>query len=250
MFTKLLLPCKVNIFDELTSSSQFENVVSGRMGAVLLDVRTELIPIVRTTTKYTNPAQPFASIHYDIIDKIREATQNKSLQFNNALVEIYNSHYTIMGYHSDQALDLEKDSFICVFSCYQNPTGKGIRTLKVKNKETNTFFDVAMEHNSIILFSIDDNKKHQHKIILEQSKENNVWCGVTFRLSKTFIKFVDTVPCLHPIGKPLRIATKEEETIFYKQRSEENKTIDFDYPEIGYTISESDLMDVKSVGGR
>ena len=39
-----------------------------------------------------------------------------------------------MKYHSDQALDLADNSYICIFSCYDNPIN--LRTLRIKNKLT------------------------------------------------------------------------------------------------------------------
>ena len=76
---------------------------------------------------------------------------------------------------------------------------------------------------------------------------DNKWLGITFRLSKTFIKFVDDKPHIvtddGKLGKELRIATNFEKKEFYKHKSNENAYDGiYNYPEIDYTISKSDLM--------
>jgi hypothetical protein len=125
-----------DIFDELSKSTVFENLVEGRQGANLIDHNNNLIPLVRTTTIYNNSVQPFLPIHYNIINKIKEAT-NKDLLFNNAMIEIYDEKYTKMRYHTDQSLDLQPNSFICIFLCYHNFLSYGTRKLKINSKETN-----------------------------------------------------------------------------------------------------------------
>ena len=51
------------------------------------------------------------------------------------MIEIYDSKYCKMGFHTDQSLDLQENSYIGIFSCYNDPTTKDLRKLKVKNKE-------------------------------------------------------------------------------------------------------------------
>jgi hypothetical protein len=241
MFIKIGLDYKQNLFPELLTQTTFEDVTGGRKGAVLVDMRKGLIPIVRTTTKYTNPAQKFKSLHYDIMNKIRESINIEDIGFNNALIEVYDNQYCTMGFHTDQALDLADNSYIAIYSCYENPS-LNPRKLIIKNKQTNQQLELIMEHNSVILFSTTTNQQHLHKIILENVNGNNRWLGITFRLSKTFLQHIDNVPFL---GKNvLTLATGEETKNFYKLRSEENKSIEYKYPEINYTISPSDLMPI------
>lgn len=87
---------------------------------------------MRTTTIYRNLNQKFLDIHYNIIESIKKATNNNNLQFNNALIEIYNCDYNKMGFHTDQSLDLEQNSYICIFSCYSDPYTKDFRILRTK----------------------------------------------------------------------------------------------------------------------
>ena len=42
----------------------------------------------------------------------------------------------------------------------------------------------------------------------------------------------------------LRLANDKEKSEFYKLRSNENKLIEYVYPELDYTISKSDLMQI------
>ena len=256
MFAKFIIDYQTNIFKELSKSIDFEDITNGRQGAVLVDIKlsSKIIPIVRTTTSYNKPAQQFLPIHYDIIENIKKVTKFDGLEFNNALIEIYDSKYRSMKYHSDQSLDLADDSYICIFSCYDNPID--IRKLKIKEKTTGECLDILLENNSVVLFSLSTNSKYLHKIILESNTSNNKWLGITFRLSKTFIKFVDEIPYFikfvdeipyfYTNNKILRTANSEDEKKeFYKNRSKENLNVGHNYPEFDYTISVSDVLSVK-----
>ncbi|KAJ9658008.1 hypothetical protein H2198_003977 [Neophaeococcomyces mojaviensis] len=169
-FRTYTLPVKDKIFAELLASVQFEALGKGRQGAVLVKTdETNRIPIVRTTTKYTAPAQHFQSIHEQLAQQIRKFA-SLSTGFNNALIEIYTNAYTTMGSHSDQALDLADESFIAVFSCYEHPElATSPRMLVVESKESGGEFQIAMTHNSVIVFSTDTNRRFKHKIVLDTS---------------------------------------------------------------------------------
>jgi hypothetical protein len=117
MFYKIDLTYSDN-FRSLSTGTIFEDITKGRKGAVLADLTSDKVPLVRTTTRYNNPVQAFTDVHYQLMDIIRSVDSN--LLFNNALIEIYNDNYVTMGFHSDQALDLEENSYICIFSCYEN----------------------------------------------------------------------------------------------------------------------------------
>ena len=245
MFEKFTIDIQTNLFEQLANSCEFEDVVIGRKGANLVDCSNDLVPIVRTTTKYNNPVQRFSPIHYDMVDAIRTITNRNDLSFNSALIEIYNKEYRTMGFHSDQALDLADGSYICVFSCYENPTDvSGVRKLKIRNKITSEDSEIVLSHNLVVLFSMETNNENTHKIHLEGNPStDNRWLGITFRLSKTFIKFINEIPYFYPqMDKVLRLANDGETREFYKLRGGENSNIGFDYPEIYYSICASDLL--------
>lgn len=209
-----------------------ENICKGRLGSVLVQPDGSNIPIVRTTTVYEK-SQIFKPIHLKIIDDISKITNTS---FNNALIEIYDDSYCNMGFHSDQALDLADNSYICLFSCYETePTN--YRKLKIQNKKTKELSEVILENNSVVLFSTKTNREYLHKIVLEKHS-NTRWLGITFRLSKTFVNFIDGKPYVN--DKLLRLATDEEKKEFFKLKNREN--IDCEKPpDIEYTISGSDL---------
>ncbi len=242
-----------NVFDELSSSVEFENVAKGRIGNHLVKISDKGIPIVRTTTLYTTPAHDFGSIHQQVLQSIKDANQidfANELDFNNALIEIYDCNYSKMKYHSDQCMDLESDSYIGLFTCYENPsqlTDRLLRRLKIKNKETEEEFEIPLQHNSIVLFSLATNTKYLHKIVLESfsglksSESDNRWLGITFRKSKTFIQFNDGKPCFSD-GELLVLADDEQKKEFFKLRGEENNNINFVYPKMAYTLSLGDTM--------
>lgn len=245
MFSKYIINSDTNLFDDLLTSVDFEDITIGRKGAILIDNNNDLIPIVRTTTNYNNPAQKFKDIHHKLIDMIRKVSNNDNLKFNNATIELYDSRYKKMGYHTDQSLDLEDNSYICIFSCYDDISTTDIRKLKVRNKISNDEFEFSLEHNSLIIFSTDTNKKHQHKIMLDKSTLNKKWLGITFRLSKTYIKFDNNIPYFYPDNIILKMATQEERKQFMKLKGLENSTVEYVYPKITYTISSNDLMQIK-----
>ena len=247
MFTKSLLHFDNNPFKDLSYQVEFEDITKGRMGTILVSTDDEMIPIIRTTTKYKNPVQKFNNSHFDLIKKIKESYQINDLDFNNGMIEIYDSSYYKMGFHTDQSLDLQDNSYICLFSCYDNPDNtKDYRKLKVINKLTNEQTEIILEHNSAVLFSTNNNKKHKHKIVLDPPNNSNTkWLGITLRLSKTFVKFINNLPYIYPNNKILKLANDDEQKEFYINKSKENKEINHTYPDINYTISPSDLLQIK-----
>lgn len=245
MFEKYIIDYQDDIFEQLVNSCKFENITEGRKATNLIDYKNDLIPIVRTTSVYHESIQLFKPIHYDIIDKIKRITNNNYLKFNNALIEIYDSRYRNMKFHSDQALDLADDSFICLFSCYDKQK-VNTRKLKIKNKTTLECSEISLDHNSVVLFSTTTNRNYLHKIVLEGNASNDKWLGITFRLSKTFVKFVDEIPYFYQTGIILKMANDDEKRQFIKYRSQENSSVTFCYPEINYTISVSDMLMVNT----
>jgi hypothetical protein len=64
MFEKFIINYQKNLFEDLSNSTNFENVINGRKGAILVDYKNNIVPMVRTTTIYNNPVQKFLLIHY------------------------------------------------------------------------------------------------------------------------------------------------------------------------------------------
>lgn len=247
MFYKDIINFKNNLFDELSQSANFEIITKGRKGANLFIPKIDSIPLVRTTTIYQNKSSPFLSIHYNIFNKIKNTFPFLDIDFNNALIEIYDDNYCTMGFHSDQSLDLDDNSFIGIFSCYESPNNIiSNRKLKIQNKFDKSQSEISLEHNSVVLFSTKTNKHHLHKIILD-NKNNTLWLGITFRLSKTYINFRNNIPFLllpENYDIELTLATDDEKRQFYKLRGLENKNINHEYPNITYTINPSDLLPI------
>lgn len=250
-FYKTNLSFEKNLFNELLNQIEFENVANGRIGNHLVKVSDSGIPIVRTTTKYNISAHTFSLTHNTIVDSINDSLEHlPSVNFNNALIEVYDSSYTKMKYHSDQCLDLVANSYIGLFSCYEKPnelTEQSIRKLKIKDKITNKEFEISLTHNSFILFSLSANSRFFHKIVLEQVpkqkplQSENKWLGITLRESKTFILFKNNLAYLEN-GKLLELATDDQQKEYFKLRGEENKSMNFIYPQIDYTLSKADTL--------
>ncbi|MEY9927514.1 hypothetical protein ABH926_002148 [Catenulispora sp. GP43] len=238
------LSAKADVVEELSASVSWEDVGKGRRGAVLVKVgEAGDVPLVRTTTGYGNPAQRFRPVHDQLAQRIQERAA-LSVGFNNALIEGYTNAYTTMGAHSDQALDLADESSIAVFSCYRHPEAGPPRKLIFESKESGgEKFEVALVHNGVVVFSVDLNRRLRHRIVLEGPAENadNQWLGVTFRTSKTLVRFRDEEVRL-PQGARLTAADDDQRREFYRLRRRENTEVDFTYPLLAYTVSESDLM--------
>jgi hypothetical protein len=205
---------------------------------------TGCIPIVRTTIKYSTPAQRFQSIHDRLAWQI-ETIASLGVGFNNALVENYTNAYATMGSHSDQALDLANESSIAIFSCYQYPDrADPPRKLIFESKESgDDSIEIPLTYNSVVVFSVDTNRRLKHKIVLDKSSQppENQWLGITFRSSKTLMRFRDEHPYFLDDTR-LTLANDEQRQEFYYLRHRENNEPNFTYPQITYTISESDLM--------
>ncbi|MEU0404119.1 alpha-ketoglutarate-dependent dioxygenase AlkB [Streptomyces sp. NPDC006197] len=239
-----VLPTEESLFAELSASARLEDLGKGRRGAVLTKTdEAGGTPLVRTTTRYGSPAQNFRAVHERLAQQIQERAA-LSVGFNNALIEIYTNAYTTMGGHSDQALDLAGDSFIAVFSCYRNPEAGPPRKLIFESKGIGgEKFEIPLAHGSVVAFSVESNRRLRHKIVLDKPARaaDNQWLGVTFRTSKTFVRFRDGHAYL-PQGARLMPADDEQRREFYQLRRRENNEKDFIYPPLTYTISESDLM--------
>ncbi|MGW7412339.1 hypothetical protein [Streptomyces sp. NPDC054863] len=238
------LPTEENLFAELSASARWEDVGKGRRGATLTKVdESDGVPLVRTTSRYSSPTQRFRAVHERLAQQIQESAA-LSVGFNNALIESYTNAYTTMGSHSDQALDLANESFIAVFSCYQHPEAGPLRKLVFESKgSAGEKFEIPLAHHSIVAFSVDTNRRLRHKIVADKPvpAADNQWLGVTFRTSKTSVRFRDGHAYL-PQGARLMAADEEQQRDFYRLRRRENNETDFRYPLLTYTISESDLM--------
>ncbi len=237
------LPARENLFAELSASARLEDTGKGRRGAVLVKAdEAGGVPLVRTTTRYGSPAQHFRPAHDRLAQRIQECTA-LSVDFNNALIEIYTNAYRTMGGHSDQALDLADESFIAVFSCYEYPEAGPPRKLIFESKEAGgEKVEIPLAHHSIVAFSVSSNRRLRHRIVLDAPgpAADNQWLGVTFRTSKTFVRFRDGHAHL-PQGARLLPADEEQRHEFYRLRRHENRETDFTYPLLTYTVSESDL---------
>ncbi|MFB6563202.1 hypothetical protein ACFCYH_30650 [Streptomyces sp. NPDC056400] len=238
------LPTEQDLFAVLSTSARLEDTGKGRRGAVLTRIdEAEGAPLVRTTTQYSAPTQRFRTVHERLAQQVQERTAIP-VGFNNALIESYTNAYRTMGSHSDQALDLADDSFIAVFSCYQHPEASPPRKLIFESKGSGIgTFEIPLTHNGVVAFSVDSNRRFRHKIVLDTPvpAADNQWLGVTFRTSKTFVRFRDGHAYL-PQGAPLTSAGDEQRREFYRLRRRENDETDFVYPPLTYTVSASDLL--------
>ena len=92
-----------------------------------------------------------------------------------------------------------------------------------------------------MVFSLSTNSRFKHKITLDRSANppENQWLGVAFRTSKTWVHLENNQPFFTD-GTPLTLADEVEARKYYALRGRENKELDFTYPELRYTVSQSD----------
>ena len=243
MFRSYTVPTQGDLFAELSASGRLEDLGRGRRGAVLVVTDgARGVPIVRTTTAYTLPAQCFRPIHTTLARQI-SACASLAIPFNNALLEVYTRAYPTMRAHSDQALDLEDAGDLALFSCYEHPEAGPSRRLMVEAKEPGgPSFVIPLLHGSVVVFSADTNRRFRHRIVLDPATGDvdNPWLGVTFRTSKTWVHVADDQPRLAD-GTPLALANDEERREFLGLRRQENQETNFVYPRVICTLSPSDL---------
>lgn len=239
-FRSWRLPAPAPTFDELLASVTFDDVTTGRRGTVLVKADARGVPIVRSTTAYGAAAQRFRPIHEQIAQQICEIGALPAV-FDNALVEHYTNAYATMKRHSDQAQDLADGSWIGVYSCYRDPE-RPSRRLTVQPKATGPAFEVPLAHHGVVLFSLESNRQFLHAIRLRAAAPDNDWLGITFRTSKTRVRFVAGHPML-PSGARLTLATDDQRRELFELRRRENEEPGFVYPPISYTLSESDLLE-------
>lgn len=184
----------------LLETVRLVDVGKGRRGAVIAAPDPRGLPLVRATTAY-------------------DVQRGALPRGNNALVEHYTSAYRKMGQHSDLALDL--DGPIALYSHYRDPSHPS-RRLLITAKETRETFEIVLEHDSVIEFSLATNRRYTHAIL--PTKHDGDWFGITFRTSKTFVT------------APLPLATDEQRREFLQLRRRENEEVDFAWPAISYTL--------------
>jgi hypothetical protein len=241
----LSLP-EIPSFERLQEGLIFEAVGKGRSIAILVDATANAAPVVRTTTIYEQPAQMFTEPIRELISRIRQAiAQSDSAQrqftFNNAMCEVYTCDYRKMGFHCDQATDLEPGSAIAIFSVYDS-VDSARRKLVVEDKATGvTVEEIVLEHGRVVWFDLEANGRLRHKIVLVDNNHSRHgtgrWFGITLRQSKLFVDHRNL---------RLRLATDAERVAFLRLRAEENRTVgEFAYPvDLNFTISPSDLLPV------
>ena len=230
-------------FAALSEGVDFMELGKGRVGTHLVEPGERGVPLVRTTARYTRAPSRFAPAHRAVASAIEEAAGVPG--FNNALIEVYDRGYTKMGYHSDLALDLEAGSFIALYSCYARPADRvGWRTLEVKAKEDGARTSIVLEHGSVVLFSLEANAAHTHRIVLGQQAQRepeNRWLGLTLRRSGTWVRH-EGGQVLFADGTPLTLAEGEDAKAFYRLRGRENRELGFAWPRVDVTLSEADLL--------
>lgn len=241
-----------DLFERLTAGVEFEALGKGRRGTNILLPKGERYPIVRTTSVYERAAQRFSPVHAMLAQRIEaemsaQLGEGQRVAFNNALVEIYTSAYTKMGFHSDQALDLAAGSYVALFSCYDEPQTAQKRLLQIEHKSSGRAWELTLEQHSVVYFSLAANAEFRHRIVLEQAKKKQPphteaqWLGLTFRQSKTYVHFREG-QAFFDDGRALLLADEGERQAFFSLRSAENSATNFEYPPLDFTISASDRL--------
>ena len=231
---------------ELLASVRWEEVREGRRGGILVNPAAERgVPIVRSTDRYQGAAQRFGAVHRRLARAV-ERRAGLGTAFNNAMIEHYTNAYRKMGAHSDMALDLAEGSSIALVSLYRDPevAERAPRTLVVTSKEVEgETFEIPLRHGSVVVWSLETNRRFRHKIVLSGQPPENDWVGVTLRTSGTFIRHAEGAT--FEDGRPLAWVTDREDErakTLYKLRGQENREVDFEWPRIDCTLSRHDTL--------
>lgn len=239
MFTKYKLDTNIT-FNNLHDEIEFEQINSSRKVSNLAKFSDfNDIPIVRTTSEYKNPIKKFSKSCDTLVKDLQKI--NSEFKFNNILAEIYNDKYCSMKWHSDQSLDLDPSSHIAIVSFVSNSNRTCNRFLEIQTKSGKFIESVSLDPGTAIIFSVDTNTKYNHRIVL-YTKSNNNWMGLCFRMSITYIKFINEIPYFVNTMKQLLLATTEQKHNIYELKSKENRLINFTYPIIEYSINPGDFI--------
>jgi len=247
-------------FEELLACTAFERLTADREGAIVTDVREgdekDRTSLVRSTSRYLSPTRPFHAHHRAVAEAATKAIGSRPL-FDNAMIELYGPGYRKMGFHTDPALDLVPGSTIALFTLYENrnENENDMRKLVVKRKDDSIVRDIVLEHGSVVFFSTDANAEHVHKIVPVEAAAPNKeegkgrWLGITLRCSRTWVDpdgYLLTDSC-DEAKKKLRLATPEDERLFFRCRGIENREKTsaqhiYPYESIDFTLSPGDLL--------
>lgn len=195
-FKTYTLNLPANAFPHLFPTVDVEPIGDGQKGAILVYPDPEQgTPIVRSTIRFTQPAQYFQPLHHQLANEIRTVAE-LPLPLNNCLVQVFDNTCAEVEFESMQAQDLAfcEESYIALFSCYKNPAAAS-RKLVVESKTGGTQVEFPLAPNSVVVWSLVANSHFRHKVVLDTAANNgtpppdNEWMGFTFRTSSTCIQY-------------------------------------------------------------
>lgn len=99
VFEKYKLPANLSkeLFFNLKNAYIFTKTPSSAAGAatgvLVQPTSAGLVPIVRSTRVSPRPAQVFPPFVHQLIDAVRSVSNMEHLEFNNALVEVWNESF-------------------------------------------------------------------------------------------------------------------------------------------------------------
>lgn len=206
-------------FQTMLDSVRLEEITPGRKSAILAKFVNDAWYVVRSTTCYKEYPQKINEIH-----KFRLlSNSNQESNYNNIMVELYDDRYRTMQYHTDLSLDLSHS--IHILSLYPKEE-KRRRELYFYNKESGEKFVITLEDKMLVSFDVKTNARYSHKIV-----GTATWLGLTYRKS-------------HTLSSELRLAKEHEIKNFLLLRKKENTYVNFKYPDIPYTLCQTDILSV------
>lgn len=160
-----------------------EEIIPGRRAAIFVNLNDDRsVPIVRSSTKYTNPPYLFTDTMHQLLKDGHVTNET-----NNIMFEVYDKRYKTMKMHSDLDLDLSMKHPIQILSLFEHPEqDDGTRALIVQDKVSGDTATIPLLHGTIVSFSRKTNAKTCHRIVHQPKKgetENGCWLGLTMRVS-------------------------------------------------------------------
>lgn len=210
------------------AESGLETITAGRRAAIFVSQMVNKVPIVRSSTKYTNPPYFFTD----------SMTKTFPDYVNNIMFEVYDKQYKTMRMHSDLDIDLDSDYEIQIVSLYEHPEqDDGTRVLVVQDKRNGETAEIPLSHGTVTSFSVESNALLRHQIVHRakpNETDNGRWLGMTLRVSNSFYD-----PCFKSVNSRKLKLDKTGE--IYKLCKEQREDCSPLQTRCDFTVNEADF---------
>jgi hypothetical protein len=262
---------KCNHFEEVEQSHTFSDLSESnkggkayRKGVYITKVDSDLnFRLLRCSTNMNSPTENFRSVDLDIVEKLNEKRKEiypNSYELNHVLAQIYYNQIVNnkerkakIKEHSDKTKDMPDNAIIafCTFYKEKCTDPDKLTTLRFKLKKPLTGYkdciDIKLEHNSVLMISLETNRLYTHSIVPSKLNCDKLptRMGYVVRSSNVEAQYInDKVYIKEDSGLvELQKITEEDinelRSMYYKENSDTDKVT---YPKIYYSMNNGDYM--------